>query len=351
MATAEGLAAPTAPRLSICIATFRRGRFIGETLDSVFSQLEPGVEVVVVDGCSPDDTEQVMAAYVARHPQLRYVREAINSGVDGDYDKAVGYARGDYCWLMTDDDLLADGAIRRVLEALASGPDLLVVNSRVESEDFSRELSPRLLQAREDRDFDAARFGEFFAFAGKYLSFIGAVVIRRATWLERSRDPYFGTLFIHFGVIFQDPGLASVRVLAEPLIRLRYGNSMWTPRALDIWLYKWPRLVWSFPRFTPEQRAAVSRQHPWQQARKVFMYRALGAYGLEQYREHFRTGVPFAGRMLLLAIALVPGRVANALSAGWCLVAREKGRMSMYDLVHSRLSNPVTRLAAKVGGA
>lgn len=99
------------PKLSICIATFNRGAFISETLDSILGQIESGIEIVVVDGASPDNTMEVMTAYVQRHQEVKYFREAENSGVDADFDKAVGYARGEYCWLMTDDDLLKPGAL------------------------------------------------------------------------------------------------------------------------------------------------------------------------------------------------------------------------------------------------
>src|SRR5689334_19512095 len=119
-------AAAGAPRLSICIATYGRGKFIGETLDSILGQWQPGVEIVVVDGASPDDTPEVMAQYALRHPGIAYYRESENSGVDRDYDKAVGYARGDYCWLMPDDDLLRPGAIQSLLDHLDRDLDLVV---------------------------------------------------------------------------------------------------------------------------------------------------------------------------------------------------------------------------------
>ena len=47
-------------KLSICIATYNRGAFISETLDCILTQIEPGVEIVVVDGASADNTSDVM---------------------------------------------------------------------------------------------------------------------------------------------------------------------------------------------------------------------------------------------------------------------------------------------------
>src|SRR4051794_24283838 len=107
--------------LSLCIATYNRGRFIGQTLDSIVSQLPSGVEVVIVDGASPDETATVVSKYAAHVDVIRYFREDTNSGVDADFDKAVSYAAGDHCWLLPDDDLLAPGAIERVLLALEGG--------------------------------------------------------------------------------------------------------------------------------------------------------------------------------------------------------------------------------------
>ena len=53
----------TAPTLSICIATFRRADYIVETLDSILFQAPPEVEILIVDGASPDETFSVMSEY------------------------------------------------------------------------------------------------------------------------------------------------------------------------------------------------------------------------------------------------------------------------------------------------
>jgi hypothetical protein len=210
-------------------------------------------------------------------------------------------------------------------------------------------LHPRLLAIDADLEFDGASENKLFSLTGKYLSFIGAVVIRRALWMARAREPYYGSLFIHFGVMFQAPGIARARVLAEPLIRLRYGNSMWSPRGFDIWMRMWPELVWSFGRFSESDRARIVRRHPWQQARKVFMYRALGVYGIDLYRQHY-AALPAGPRLLLRWIAIVPGRLANLLASVYCLLAGGMGRMSLHDLARSPFATAGTRLAARWAG-
>ena len=79
--------------LSICIATYNRVQYIDETLRSVVDQLDDRVELIVVDGASTDDTADHVKVFAKRYPQLHYYRESTNSGVDQEFDKAVGYDR------------------------------------------------------------------------------------------------------------------------------------------------------------------------------------------------------------------------------------------------------------------
>jgi abequosyltransferase len=156
-------------RLSICIATYNRASYIGETLNSITSQLESDVEIVVVDGASTDTTEVVLQAYASANPSIRYIRENENTGMDSGYDKAVLNARGEYCWLMSDDDLLKPGAVQRVLSLLEMQHELIVVNAEVRSTDFSVLLETRRLPYIEDQYFTASNREQFFTNVMKYL--------------------------------------------------------------------------------------------------------------------------------------------------------------------------------------
>jgi hypothetical protein len=333
--------------LSICIATFRRAAFIAETLRSVLDQVRPGVEVVIVDGASPDETPAVVAPIAAAHPDVvRYFREPVNSGVDADYDKAVGYARGTYCWLMTDDDLLAPGAVDRVLAALADGPDLVIANADTRTPDMSKVLEPALLPFREDRSYRAAEREALFRDTASYLTFIGGVVIRREAWLARERRPLYGSLFIHVGVIFEDPPLDRVKVLADPLVRIRWGNALWTPRSFEVWMFKWPAMVWSRP-LPDATRAAVCPREPWRNLRMLGLHRARGSFSLGEWRRSIagRGGPGF--RLLAALVALVPRSLASALAALYCLAVMRSARRELWELAHGPGSTWVARWAAR----
>jgi len=335
--------------LSICIATYNRGRFIGETLDSIVAQLRPGVEVVIVDGASPDNTAEVAGRY-ADNPAIRYIREDCNSGVDNDYDKAVGYAHGRHCWLFPDDDLLAPGAVDRVLEALEDGAvDLLVVDAEIRDVSVRRTLKTRRLAFSGERTYAAEDADRLLQDSGDALSFIGGVIVRRDLWLSRDRARYFGSLFIHVGVIFQGPPIAKAKLLGEPLVRIRYGNAMWRARSFEIWAFKWPDLIWSFPGYGDGPKHRVVPRHPWKNLRWLFRLRAMGSYSVAEYRTYFESRELGLWRLYLLAIALVPGRVANFL--GVCLLAAvgSGSGEANYELVTcSRFSNRASRFMASL---
>ena len=339
---------PESIKLSICIATYSRAKFIGETLDSILGQMRPGVELIVVDGASPDNTPEVMAQYLFRYPGIRYYREQENSGVDKDYDKAVGYAAGQYCWLMTDDDLLQPNAVKRVLDALEGLPDLVVVNAEVRNANFSGVLQERRWPIVEDKQYEAGQIGQFFRAVGSNLSFIGAVVIRRELWLARDRASYYGSLFIHFGVIFQHTPVEKVYAIAEPLIVIRYGNAMWTPRSFEIWMFKWPRLVWSFDDFSESDKQCVCILEPWRNPRHLFSMRATGAYSSTEFHKFLSPHLRGWGWLKAYLIAVFPATLANLIYIGYFAWINQPESMAWYDLLRSNCATRFNRWIVKM---
>lgn len=334
--------------LSICMATYNRADYIGKTLDVILAQMTPEMELVIVDGASMDHTAQVVEPYQAKYSNVRYYREAINSGIDGDFDKSVLYARGGHCWLMSDDDLLAPGALAAVLERIRAGADLVVVNAEVRSKDLSVRLRAGLLPPGTQTHHTLESRNEFLAQTGQHLTFIGAVVIRRTAWLERAREAYYGTLFIHAGVIFQSPPLAQIQVILEPLIVIRYGNAMWTARGFEIWMYKWPKLVWSFSDYSDSAKRQVTASQPDANPVQLAWFRAIGAYGVPQYKTFVSQQPSMRVRWVARWIAAVPASLLNAAFAIACYIrTSEAKQMNLYDLARSSSGSGLARFLAK----
>jgi glycosyltransferase involved in cell wall biosynthesis len=324
------------PLLSICIATRNRGAFIAETLLSIAPQISEQVEIVVLDGASTDNTQTVVADLQAQIPHLHYFRKDHNGGVDRDYDEAVSLANGEYCWLMSDDDLLKPGAIAAVLTAIAKQPSLIVVNAELCNLDFSRVIDTRRLLLSTDREYRADDLESLFLDTSAYLTYIGAVVINRGLWLERDRTKYYGSYFIHVGVIFQAPLPRGALVLSTPLISIRFGNTVWRPKEFEIRMIRWTELVWSLPLPEGTKRALYPKQ-PWLSIKSLFFYRAKGTYGPVEYQNWVAPRLTSKkSRAIALFVAYFPGPLANLIGLAYCKQSYRDAEVHFLDMKASR---------------
>jgi glycosyltransferase involved in cell wall biosynthesis len=325
------------PRLSICIATRNRARMLGEALEHMGEQLTEDVEVVIVDGASTDNTAEVVEAKRLRYPQIRYFPQSSNSGIDGDFDKAVELARGEYCWPMSDDDHLAGGAADRVLGMLESLPDALIVDVEVCSDDLAEILVEGRLPFRGERRYGPGELAKLFADCAQHLTYIGGAIVRRSIWRARDRRAYYGTEFIHFGVIFQAPLAGGVVALGEPIVRLRYGVASWKERSFKVWMFTWPALVWSFAHIPEAARKHVVSPEPWRSVPTLALLRAKGWYSQSEYRAFVRPKLRTRLSGLLPAlIALTPGALLNSLALAYWFVFARSRKGGLYDLRRSR---------------
>lgn len=329
------------PRLSICIATYNRADFIGETLDSIICQLTDEVEIVVVDGASTDATQAVMERYLAEYPAVRYIRLPRKGGVDQDFCKAVDYARGDYCWLFSDDDLFMPGAVQRVLDEVRHEHSLVIVNATVMNRNFSIQLQDSMLDNIADEIYQPRELDQLFGRIVPTISFIGCTVIRRDLWQQREHTRYFGTEFIHVGVIFQDSLPSTARVLAHPYIAIRYGNAQWTSRSFEIWMQKWPRLIWSFALISDETKRKRVKPEPWRKLKTLWLYRALGSYSSEMYNKIVApSNASSLWKLAAYAISRLPQSTWNAYMLWYLTTFKNKPnkQMTIYDLSLSKIA-------------
>lgn len=327
--------------LTICMPTLNRASYIGETLDSILPQLAEDMEVVIVDGGSGDGTADVVGKRSAACPRIRYhltsslaegKPKPSNAGYDRDCDQAVQLARGKYCWLLPDDDPLVPDALATLRKVLESGVALVVVNAEIRSKDLSRQLVARRMVLAEDVAVPRGETTRLMSVAGPYLSYAGGVVVRRDWWMARDRERHYGTGFIHVATIFQSPADLDAVVVARPLIRLRYGNALWSDRAFQIWMFHWPELIWSLPLEEKAKRAVIPRE-PWTQWSRLLLYRARGIFTRAHYRLlRDRKHLSWSTRVVASCITRIPSGLLNLLGTIGLFLAGRRKTLAFIDL-------------------
>lgn len=90
------------PLVSVVITTFNRAHVVARCIDSVLTQNYPNLEVIVVDDCSTDETEEYFATnYLGK---IKYVRHENNLGVQYASNTGFCFASGKYVAFIGDDD-------------------------------------------------------------------------------------------------------------------------------------------------------------------------------------------------------------------------------------------------------
>jgi glycosyltransferase involved in cell wall biosynthesis len=104
--------------VSLVIATFNHGRLLPEALDSAIGQTLEGVEIVVVDDGSTDDTPAVLARYGDR---IRVVHQS-NRGLAAARNTGLAAARGAYVSFLDADDVLMPTKLAEQIAVLEQAP-------------------------------------------------------------------------------------------------------------------------------------------------------------------------------------------------------------------------------------
>ena len=197
--------------LSFCVPTFNRGQFIGEALESILAQANEDFEIIIVDGASTDNTQSVLAEFTKRSPRVRVYRQASNSGIDIDLLTAVSLAQGEYCWLMSDDDQLENGALTLVRQRLERHRGIAGASVNYSSYDknmrFEIATVPAVIGAKWGQDHLFTGREECFAGLGMHLGYLSAQIVNRQLWASVSSkidlSPYLHSSWLMVYIIGQ----------------------------------------------------------------------------------------------------------------------------------------------------
>lgn len=121
-----------APRVSVIVPVFNRPAFVGEAVRSALSQECPGgLEVVVVDDGSTDETPAVLADLTGEDDRVRVFRQE-NAGPAVARNRAFEEARGEFLALLDSDDIWLPEKLARQVALLDAHPAAGLAHGEVE---------------------------------------------------------------------------------------------------------------------------------------------------------------------------------------------------------------------------
>lgn len=100
--------------MSIIMPSWNTERFIAESIQSVIDQTYKKWELLIVDDCSTDNTDEIVASF--QDDRIRYFKNEKNSGAALTRNRAMREAQGEWIAFLDSDDLWAPKKLERQLK-------------------------------------------------------------------------------------------------------------------------------------------------------------------------------------------------------------------------------------------
>jgi glycosyltransferase involved in cell wall biosynthesis len=105
------------PLVTFVVPCYKYAHFLGKCVNSILAQSFKNLEILIMDNCSPDDTQEVAQSF--QDPRVRYFRNDSNIGQVQNFNKGLTLARGKYVWVLSADDLLGSpSVVERYVEVM-----------------------------------------------------------------------------------------------------------------------------------------------------------------------------------------------------------------------------------------
>jgi len=101
--------------VSIIMPSFNTSSYIAETIESVQAQSYMNWELIIVDDCSSDNTDEVVKTFLSDE-RIRYLKNEKNSGAAVSRNRALQEAKGRWIAFLDSDDLWMPGKLEKQIQ-------------------------------------------------------------------------------------------------------------------------------------------------------------------------------------------------------------------------------------------
>ena len=100
--------------VSIIMPSYNTAQYISQSINSILAQTYSNWELIIVDDCSTDNTDDVVESYL-KDPRIKYLKNEKNSGAAVSRNRALREANGKWIAFLDSDDLWMPQKLERQL--------------------------------------------------------------------------------------------------------------------------------------------------------------------------------------------------------------------------------------------
>lgn len=136
-------------KVDIVVPCYRYGHFLRQCVGSVLTQSMSDVRVLIIDDASPDDSPEVARQIAAADARVELLLRDRNRGHVAAYNDGIAWAEAPYFLVLSADDFLAPGALRRAVTVMDANPDVVLTYGAV-IDFFPGDIIPELRDSPDD---------------------------------------------------------------------------------------------------------------------------------------------------------------------------------------------------------
>lgn len=191
------------PILTIAIPTYNRAFFLDRTLGQLHRELllldDCYIEILVSDNRSEDHTQEILKKHGASGLKMRVIKNRSNIGSDKNIAQCFNEAIGDYVLILGDDDLIVDGALKRLILKLREKRfGVVCMRSYGFDDDFRKELP-----LTPSKEIVYEKGEDFLKKISPLMTLISGCVIHRALLENVDANKYCGENLVQVHLVLQ----------------------------------------------------------------------------------------------------------------------------------------------------
>ena len=194
------------PLVSVVIPVYNLAHKIRASMDSVLSQGYKNIEIILVNDGSKDDSLAVCEEYARKDPRVKVISQA-NAGPGAARNAGMKVFKGKYVCFVDSDDLMTDGALKRMLDMVAKDDsDLLIAHFNIlmnnQSYDRGYIKEDRLLNRKEFLHELSHRPGSYYYSALWNKLYVGDIIRKHHLFFDDTyawgEDFEFNMRYYHY---------------------------------------------------------------------------------------------------------------------------------------------------------